>query len=428
MNDKDPSFPALHIRPAHGWLNDPNGVCRIDGRYHVFFQYNPNEPVHADVVWGHASSTDLLHWDEHPVALDRRPGTITEVGCWSGCVVDDDGTPTAVYTAVHDQASNAQVALARSDRNLITWSQDDHGVIGPPDDPAISDVRDPFVFTHQGRRHAIQGAGREGGEPAILLYGCDRLDSWTELGRLVDHSSPIAAEHAPGDIWECPNLARIGDRWVLIISLIQSAGATTPSDVAYLVGDLVADGDGLRFVPTSGGALDTGPTCYAPQLLALPDRTLLWGWARETGRSADDVAAAGWAGVLTFPRELTVVDGVLLSHPARELTALRRDPIDLSQPIHEPAFELTGTLRGSLTLSLSADLSESRRAIAQLSSDKSAEVRIFVDGSLVEVFVDGQPLTVRAYPTEESAWLVEADEADLRAWRLGLPAESGATG
>ena len=56
--------PLLHIHPRSGWLNDPNGLCRIDGTYHVFFQHNPAAPVHADIHWGHVSSTDLLHWTE----------------------------------------------------------------------------------------------------------------------------------------------------------------------------------------------------------------------------------------------------------------------------------------------------------------------------------------------------------------------------
>jgi sucrose-6-phosphate hydrolase SacC (GH32 family) len=72
----DPSFPALHIRPPQGWLNDPNGLCRIDGRYHVFFQYNPIAPVFGAMHWGHVSSTDLLNWQLHPIALAPRPGLL----------------------------------------------------------------------------------------------------------------------------------------------------------------------------------------------------------------------------------------------------------------------------------------------------------------------------------------------------------------
>src|SRR3954469_5097861 len=88
--------PRLHIHPERGWLNDPNGLCRIDGTYHVFFQYNPHAPVHGNVHWGHVSSSALLYWTEQPLALYPRTAQIDAAGCWSGCIVDDGGVPTAV--------------------------------------------------------------------------------------------------------------------------------------------------------------------------------------------------------------------------------------------------------------------------------------------------------------------------------------------
>ena len=119
----DSTFPALHGRPPRGWLNDPNGLARVDGTWHVFFQHNPGAPVHGSIAWGHVSSPDLLHWTEEPVALVPRPGRPDAAGCWSGCVVDDDGVPTAVYTAVTAHASDGQVLLATSDRTLRHWQQ-----------------------------------------------------------------------------------------------------------------------------------------------------------------------------------------------------------------------------------------------------------------------------------------------------------------
>ena len=69
----DACFPRLHVRPAKGWINDPNGVCRVDGRWHVFFQYNPHSPRHHRVGWGHWSSPDLVAWTEHEPALMPTP-------------------------------------------------------------------------------------------------------------------------------------------------------------------------------------------------------------------------------------------------------------------------------------------------------------------------------------------------------------------
>lgn len=385
-------------------MNDPNGVCRIDGVYHVFFQYNPGATTHGDVHWGHARSIDLLTWTYSAVALAPRPGGIDAAGCWSGCVVDDDGVPTAVYTAVPDHAGNAGVALARSDRSLVEWRQGGAFLAGTPADSAIDEVRDPFVFSHRGHRYAVQGAGARHGRPQLLLYGCDDLEHWSELGPLLTDDDPVAAEVAAANLWECPNLARIDGRWVLLVSLWRGREETHElAGVRYLIGDLMPAGAGLRFVAESGGTVDEGPTFYAPQLLATPDRTLLWGWAWELGRTDQEVEDAGWAGMLTFPRELFVADGQLRSRPAAELTGLRGEPL-LLEPggsVEAPAFEIVAG--GSVQLRLGEVV------VAAAVGTATDPVRILVDGSIIETYAGGSAHTSRAYPTAADHWVVEGD-------------------
>ena len=80
--DLDRHAPRWHVRAPHGWLNDPNGVGRWDGRWHVMYQWNPHAPVWGDIHWGHASSPDLLRWDHEPTALAPRPGTLDGGGAW----------------------------------------------------------------------------------------------------------------------------------------------------------------------------------------------------------------------------------------------------------------------------------------------------------------------------------------------------------
>jgi beta-fructofuranosidase len=420
----DLSFPALHIRPPQGWMNDPNGVCRIDGRYHAFFQYNPGAPVHGAIHWGHVSSTDLLHWREHPIALTPRSGLIDGAGCWSGCVVDDAGVPTAVYTANPDHAWNAVVGIARSDRSLMSWEQDQSPVLGISRASEIDEARDPFIFVHEGRRYAVQGAGQPSGRARVLLYGCDDLRYWTELGPLLSTDDPIAAEVAPANIWECPNVVRVDGQCVLLVSLWRrSAGVDQLAGVRYLLGDLVAQGRGWRFKATSGGVLDDGPAFYAPQLLAEPDRTLLWGWSWELGRSVQQIADAGWAGVLTFPRELYLRDGVLGVRPATELEGLRRERLAClpGVPFQAAAFELIAN--GPVALRLLDDHADILVSAAE--GTLADPARILVDGSMVESFCRGASHTTRAYPTADSRWVV--DGVGVSVYRLGgMVAGSGA--
>jgi beta-fructofuranosidase len=412
----DPSFPTLHIRPRRGWLNDPNGLCRIDGRYHVFFQYNPVAPMHDAIHWGHVSSTDLLRWQQHPIALAPRPSLIDAAGCWSGCVVDDGGVPTAVYTANPDDARNTVIALARSDQWLTHWQQDESPVLGMSAPSGVDEVRDPFIFLHDGHRYAVQGAGQPAGQPRLQLYRCDDLRHWGELGTLLTLQDPIAAEVASANIWECPNLVQIDGQWVLLVSLCQlSDHVGKPVGVRYLLGDLVPQSHGWTFKATSGGVLDDGPAFYAPQLLAEPDRTLLWGWAWELRPSALEIAEAGWAGVLTFPRELFMRDGQLGMRPATELKELRRASLALrpGAPFEASAFELIAS--GPVALRLIDDGVDS--LVAAADGTPTDPARILVDGSIVETFHGSRSCTTRAYPTMSSSWVVEG--AAVTAYRLG---------
>jgi beta-fructofuranosidase len=419
----DPAFPRLHGRPDRGWVNDPNGCSYIDGRYHVFFQYNPDAPVHAGIKWGHASSTDLVRWRQEPIALVNRPGELDRYGCWSGCVVDDAGVPTAVYSAVADDTHRSEVLLARSDREMRTWRQDRKPVARMPDDPTISHVRDPFVFTADGHRYAIQGAGHTDGDPCILVYGCDDLSSWIELGTLLSGDDPVAAAVAPANIWECPNLIRFGDRWILILSLWRKVGGRfTLAGVRYLVGDLVIGPAGPRFTPVFGGQLDRGPCFYAPQVLRVDDRMLLWAWSWERGRARADILAAGWAGALTFCRELSLVGDTVVSRPAAELDGLRRSPLPLAadQPFAAAAFDVE-LPAGRTELWLVDGPDEHLVAEIDVAEPAVVPPRILVDGSMVEIF-DGSatPYTTRAYPTARSRWLLRlARPAALHAWHLG---------
>ena len=414
----DPIFPRLHIRPPRGWVNDPNGASLVDGRYHVFFQYNPAAPTHGEIQWGHASSADLLHWRDEPIALRTRPGKIDAAGCWSGCVVDDGGVPTAVYSAVPDHAWNAAVVLARSDRSMISWVQDDVPQMRPPEDPEITDVRDPFVFNFEGHRYAIQGAGKPEGRPQVLVYGCHDLTAWTPLGALLSYDDPVAAEVAPADIWECPNLVRVDGHWVLLLSLWRHvAGSHLLAGVRYLIGDLRRTATGLTFTARIGGTVDSGPAFYAPQVLATPDRVLLWGWAWELDRSIAEVATAGWAGALTFPRELAVVDDQLISRPAAELTGLRQARIDWrsGDPLRQTSFEIGVDGPAALLLHNGPE----QHLVAEL----AGRGRILVDASMVEIFTATTAATTRAYPGEDSFWELRTAATGVQLYRLGLPPE-----
>lgn len=224
----DHHFPFLHRVHRTGWINDPNGIMRVDGRWHVYFQHNPDSARHEDIRWGHVSSSDLVDWRREPDGPVPRPGDVDQGGCWSGVGLVDrttspEGTPTLVYSAADGHANHlARVVVSRMTRDLTGFTDRGRVAADIPDDIDLEGVRDPFVFEAFGRRWAIQGAGiREEDRvlPAILLYGCDDLDAWEYLGPILTGDDPVAAQHAHAEIWECPQLVQVGEDWVLLLSL-----------------------------------------------------------------------------------------------------------------------------------------------------------------------------------------------------------------
>src|SRR5215211_5527450 len=73
----DPHRPQYHFLPPSNWMNDPNGIIQWKGQFHLFYQYNPTGPLWGNMHWGHATSPDLIHWSDKPIALAPTLGDPT---------------------------------------------------------------------------------------------------------------------------------------------------------------------------------------------------------------------------------------------------------------------------------------------------------------------------------------------------------------
>ncbi|GIG28341.1 glycoside hydrolase family 32 protein [Cellulomonas marina] len=417
-------YPHLHLRPSSGWVNDPNGFLRHHGRWHLFYQLNPHSPRHADIHWGHASSTDLVRWEHEPVALAPRPDGPDANGCWSGTAVVVDDVPVLAYTAVRTRPESAGVVLATpddpADPHLAAWTAEDDVVCPMPADAGLFEIRDPFFVTLGGHRWALQAGRTVEDTPVVRVFLVDDLHDWQDAGTLLAGTG-TDDPWAPGHMWECPQLVRVDGAWVLVVSRWR-LGPSGASDavlgpVAAIVGDVHlgavgTPGGGPRFRPRTSVLLDDGPDFYAPQALVEPDRVVLVGWTWEH-RDAAEVDAAGWAGALTFPRELGVRDGHVLSWPAREVEALRGERLGAGTDVRvaAAAFEVLDEELASATgtgteLVLALDGPQGARVVWR--SAGTGPVRVLVDGSVVEAFVDGRAHTVRAYPRPGETWHVRA--------------------
>lgn len=305
---------VFHFTPARGWLNDPNGLIEHRGVHHFFFQHNPDELAMRDMCWGHASSTDLLTWVEHPIALRPGPvGSYDDDGCWSGCAVHDGTGVVAVWSAHHQGIELPSIARAVDD-DLVVWekSADNPVIDHRPAVPGMTDMRDHSV-RWDGERWRQVLAGGAAGEGMLVGYSSTDLTHWDWDGIVLRAGDA----GLPGRVWECPDVFEVGAEVVAITSLIDD----DRSPVVWATGTL----DGARMTPLQWGLVDHGDRLYAPQSYRdSSGRRLMFGWLR----THLDPAALGQPslGVASLPRVLSFVDGRLHQEPAAELRRLREEP------------------------------------------------------------------------------------------------------
>ena len=372
----DPLRPLYHFLPPAGWMNDPNGMIQWKGRYHLFYQHNPYAGVWGSIHWGHAVSEDLVHWDDLPIALTPTPDGCDRAGCWSGCAVDDGGTPTLLYTGRYDDEEPVCLATGRDD--LVTWEKcaGNPVIAGPPAGINPLDFRDPYVWREDDAWMMVLGSGTPAQGAQVLLYRSPDLRDWEYLGPLF-----VGAVAEYGSMWECPNFFPLGDKHVLIVSVFKGSCAL------YFVG-AYAD---HKFTPERQGIVDSGDHFFAPQvMLDAQQRRVMFGWVWE-GRSEEAHRAAGWAGVMSVPRVLSLApDKSLISTPAPELAVLRGDHAHFGDMSLGASAETELPVKGSCLEILAEFAVGSGQCGLKLccAPDGSEETRVGYDAEAQAVFVD----------------------------------------
>ncbi|MHC8772193.1 glycoside hydrolase family 32 protein [Escherichia coli] len=433
-------YPIFHLAPPAGWMNDPNGLIYFNGRYHAFFQHHPASAYQGPMHWGHATSTDMLHWQHEPIAL--APGDkYDRDGCFSGSAVDDDGVLSLIYTGHICLDDRGNDSIIREVQCLATSHDGIHFekqgcVLTPPE--GIMHFRDPKVWHEDGSWWMVIGARDASDNGQVLLYRGTSLRDW--------HLEHVLAHSAAGKsyMWECPDFFRCGNfHWLMFSpqgmppsgyrfrNLFQSgvlAGSWKPGSVFALKGGFEE--------------LDYGHDFYAPQsTLAEDGRRIIMAWMNMWD-SPVPTRSEAWAGCLTLPREVFERDGRLCQRPVREVESLRKkcqplSPVRLQglQLLTEnvQAAELLVTwhtvdshaehygVRLGDGLRLYVDNQAGRLVLwryypeegldgyrsVELPDTEYLTLRIFLDRSSVEVFVnDGEAtLSSRIYPQADSRQL-----------------------
>ena len=428
----DPNRPEYHLLPPHNWMNDPNGPIWWKGQYHLFYQVNPEAAIWGDMHWGHAVSTDMVHWHHEPIALAPTPASPDSEGCFSGSAVVYNGVPTIIYTGVQNALANfvtlhdgndklreTQLLATAEDDKLLHWKKLGTPVIPfPPQGMTVTGFRDPCPWREGDYWYLGVGSGERGTGGCVLLYRSQDLRHW-EYQHILASRVPNGKEAAnpcdSGEMWECPDFFQVNKHYCLLYS--------TENKVIWTTGDY--DPAKQIYTPKRRGVLDHG-AYYAPKSFLAPDsRRILWGWIREM-RPEAEFAAAGWAGAMSLPRALTVGDqGQLEIRPAAELEKLRgigeKATVQEGKAFRRKLTELRQELRvpidfsmGTITVRLLTAGTEVWHLVVNVPGDSircgdisfplpsfpypMPALRMFLDASVIESFIGGREvITSRSY-------------------------------
>lgn len=395
----EPERPQYHFTTRRGWINDPNGCVFYNGKYHLFYQHNPFERDWENMHWGHAVSTDLTHWQELPDAL--HPDGIGTMFSGSA-VIDYDNTAgynrkgkpamVAFYTADSREAQRQCMAYSLDEGRTFT-KYDGNPIIDSHEKWQSHDTRDPRVFWYAPGKHWVLVLNERDGH---TIYNSTDMKHWTPMSHLTG-------------FWECPDLFELpvegtaGEkRWVM-----WGASGT------YMVGDF----DGKRFTPLTTKQQNVGGSAYAAQTFTnIPEsdgRTIKMTWGRL------NFGKAPFNGVMLLPQEQvlqrTAFGGYqLLSRPVREVDDLFVKAADGKDMTVDEANALLARFSGDvlrirlklqLTYATDAglrycgkrlldyDMNGTRVNGTFYATEKPGsmilDADIYVDRSVVEVFVDG---------------------------------------
>lgn len=379
--------PQFHFTPKTGWMNDPNGLVFYEGEYHLFYQHYPDSTVWGPMHWGHAVSTDLIHWEHLPIAL--YPDSLGYI--FSGSAVVDwkntsglgtsEQPPLVAIFTYHNAAGERAGKIDYQAQGIAysldkgrTWTKYDHNPVLA--NPGIIDFRDPKVAWNEVSNQWVMTLAVK---DHIEFYGSPDLKKWNKLS---EFGKSLGAH---GGVWECPDLFPLKDEagnthWVLFVS-INPGGPQGGSATQYFVGSY----DGKNFTPqdTLTRWIDYGADNYAgvtwSDIPATDGRRLFIGWM-SNWQYANVVPTKAWRSATTLPREvmLNKKDQIfeLKFKPATEIKSIVQNP---------KSFTGVASLESPLSLIEFTVDAGSQNFILTLSNDKSEKVIISAADGLFSV-------------------------------------------
>ena len=385
----------IHFTPPTGWMNDPNGLIYHQGKYHLFYQHNPEANEFGNIGWGHAISEDLFHWEHLPIALPASEGKMIFSGCMvsdeQNCFAHPDGPAlVAIYTEhlyESEEIYEQKIAYATSHDEGMTWDMSHPERLAHPNS---KDFRDPKVFWYAPEEKWVMLVALSL-EYRLEFYESKDLKNWTKTS---EFTAPAPKNHS----WECPDLFPLTDengeeKWVLTLSGDHPDGQGW--GMYYFTGAF----DGSSFSSKEEHQwLDHGHDFYAGITFEGTEDQIMLAWCGNWAY-AQKLANTAWVGKMSQPRKLSVREGRLCQSPYLPPHVLRNSMVFEGKITREESWQLSKADGSSLKLLISPDKITLDRTESKLLSshtellhlDYDLEIQtaaLYRHDDLVEVFLN----------------------------------------
>lgn len=382
--------PNFHFTPDKNWMNDPNGMFYLNETYHLYYQYYPDGNIWGPMHWGHATSIDLIKWEEQPIALYPDElgqifsgSAVVDVNNTSGFGSDDKVPVVAIFT-YHDMKGEKagkldyqSQAIAYSLDEGQTWTKYEGNPVMP--NPGIKDFRDPKVYWDKLNNQWLMVLSTY---EKTLFYSSQNLKDWKKISEFGENFG------AHGGVWECPDFfpIKVEDsneiKWVLLQSL-NPGHINGGSGTQYFIGDF----DGISFTldPTFSEELknnkaiwlDYGRDNYAGVTWSnIPEedgRKLFIAWM-SNWEYAQEVPTNKWRNSMTIARELELkkINGSyrLCMNPIKELnnykkTIIQKTNIKFNREFNLVSLEKIDVNKSVIELSLTKMIDDDYKFILE---------------------------------------------------------------
>lgn len=419
--------PKYHITAKENWINDPNGLVKFNGKYHVFMQHHPYCCQWGPMHWAHVVSDDLLNWEHLPIAL--TPGDeFDKDGCFSGSSIVVDGRLYVVYTGFINNENPddiiQQQCMAYSDDgvNFVKLGC----IIGKdkvPEGYASNDFRDPKIYKDGDYYYILVAARKLDSRGRILSYKSSDLENWEFLADVFD-------EDSTGKMIECPDYVKNLDLLIYCEQFPPVDGLKHHNvhSSFYKHGEW----QNHKFVSDYTGTVDYGFDFYAPQTFFSENVLIAWMDMWDRNQPSEKY---GFAGQLTIPRKISMEEGKLIQTPVFLETIIRSKELKKEYKEHVTTgfYKLEVENLESLDVEFRKgkehsttfkffndewvfDRSKSGEVIKGVETDEDSlkgvrrmpylkkdkhEIYFVLDEFSVEIFVDGLSLTSTIYPDKK---------------------------